>query len=185
MADFTAEALVENAKARFGETILRNRIRGALGNASDADLELMKIALSVISTIGAALAASTVGWPLPGTWGVGSTDGEGLDISGLGYREVWPFALQETALNLFNYRTWDGYSDVPGIIRDLGGAATKFLGGINAGTIVLDLGEAADIARPDLIAAMQRDGTSNLASVESRTRPTMLDTFRGGAWDYL
>lgn len=183
MADFTAEALVENAKARFGETVLRNRIRGALGNASDADLELMKIALSVISTIGAALAASTVGWPLPGVWPAGSEDGEGTDISGDGYSEVWPFALQETALNLFNYRTWDGYNDVPGIIRDLGGAASKFLGGINAGTIVLDLGEATDIVPPEPMKARNRDGTSNVAGVSNRY--PILDTFVGGYWDYV
>jgi hypothetical protein len=181
--DFSAETLVENAKARFGETVLHNRIRGALGIAADADIELMKIALSVISTIAAGLAASTVGWPLPGTWPAGSTNAEGNDISGLGYREVWPFALQEVALNLFNFRTWDGYNDVPGIIRDLGGAAAKFLTSISTGTVVLDLGELSDPGRPEILMARDRSGKSFVDGVPDRENS--LDLLIGAAWDYV
>lgn len=182
-----AQTLVDNAKARFGESILQNRIRGALGDTTDADLELMKIGLSVISSIGAALAASSVGWPLPGTWPTGSTDANGDDISGTTYDAAWPFALQEAALNIFNRRTFSGYADVPEIVQQLGIAAEKFLADINAGAAILDLGDATVVLLPPprSVAARQRDGTSNLSSLSDRTRETFLDSFRGGAWDWV
>ncbi len=182
MADYSAQDLVADAKARHGESILRTRMRGAGGDADLQDLELVKIAQGVISSFQAVLLA--IGqWPLPGTWPDGSLDADGTDLSGVAYSEVWPFALQERALDIFNFRSFGTYSEIPKDVRDIGLSGEKFLVNVQAGTVPIEVGTATNVSPPETLIARKRDGTSNFESIPD-TSP-VLDMFRGGAWDYL
>src|ERR1700739_1119741 len=102
MADFTAADLLTRAQERYRISVLRARMRGAEGDQTAADAELLRIATAVYSRVSSACMVF-VGWPLPGQWPAGSLDDGGNDISGKNYSEVWPFDLLENALQLFNY----------------------------------------------------------------------------------
>jgi len=102
MAEFTSADLLGYAKKRYLEDILRARMTGARGNAEFADVELTKIAESVVGRIRNAAQAS-VGWPVLVTANV----------------------LQR-ALELFNWRTQQGLEAVSIDQRKIGEAAEKF-----------------------------------------------------------
>jgi len=182
---FAASDLVDIAKERFGESVLRERMRGASGvdqNAIDAaaDLELTKIATSVISRVQAACVQ--VGWPLPGSWPAGSVDYDGsTDISGTLYADRWPDNLLQVALDLFQWRTLSGNEGISDAMRQVGKAAEAFFVGVQSGAISLGIGGKTDTATPEPVAARDRCGKSLVAGVPDRTN--VLDTFRGFGWD--
>jgi hypothetical protein len=183
---FSAEALVADAKARFGEQVLWDRMRGAfVDGAVDeelADIELLKVAQSVISSFQAVLTA--IGsWPLPGDWPADSEDADGTDISGESYADIWPFALQERALGIFNLRTYAGYEEVPANIRDVGLAAETFLVQVQTGETSIEIGALTNVAPPVPLSARNRDGTSNIATAPDQVNT--MTAFAGGGWDYF
>jgi hypothetical protein len=182
---FSAQDLVDDAKARFGERQLRDRMRGAFVDGSLdedlADLELIKIAQSVISSFQAVLSA--IGsWPLPGTWPAGSEDADGTDISGEAYEDIWPFALQERALAIFNLRTYAGYEEVPVNIRDVGLQAETFLVQVQTGEVSPD-GTISNVSPPVPLSARTRRGISNVTTAMDQMNS--IEAFAGGAWDWV
>jgi hypothetical protein len=178
---FTPQQLVAAAKTRYGASILQGRMRGAAGNSTAADAELVKIANGVISRIIAACAPS-VGWPLPGVWPAGSVDDDGVtNISGTPYTNIWPKNLLQVALDLFNWRTLSGLDEASSQQRLTGQAAEQFFQSVEEGTIGLGLSVNTEVSPPEPFAARNRDGTSNVDDVPDREPVT--DTFSGRAWN--
>jgi len=168
------------AKARFGEAILRTRMRGAGGDPDAADLELVKIANGVISRVQDA--AASVGWPLPGVWPAGSVDDDGTtDLSGVAYKDVWPKNLLQNALDLFNWRTLSGQEGASDNQRKTGQAAEKWFTAVEMGGASIGVGGATDTATPAPISARDRCGKSLVAGVPDQEN--VLGAFRGFGWD--
>lgn len=156
-------------------------MRGAGGDNTAADLELYRIAAGVISRVQASASVS-VGWPLPGTWPAGSVADDGTtDISGDAYSDTWPANLLENAITLFAWRTVKELEQATDNQRRAGDAAEKFFVGVEGGSIGLGLGVSTEPNSPSLLAARNRDGTSNVASVPDQDN--LLDAFAGDAWD--
>jgi hypothetical protein len=175
MTDYASDGLLADGKERYGESALRNRISSGRTPAlseSDADAELLEIAESVYARVRAA-AIATVAWPLPGS-----------DDDGNLYREKWPRNVFQRALELFNWRSQAGMLGVSEEQRRIGLAAEKFFDDLEHGLLSWAIGGTTDAGTGKVTAARNRDGTSNLTGVSSRTRETMLDAFRGGGWDY-
>jgi hypothetical protein len=167
---YGASDLLEAAKSRFDETVLRNRMRGALSSIDDADSELLEIAESVVSRVQAAVTAS-IGWPLPGT----SEDG-------VAFAEAWPADLLQRALDLFNWRTLSGLETVADQQLRIGMAAEKYFDMVQAGSVGLGLGVSVDLSPPSPLAARTRDGSSNIGTVSDRVNA--LDSLTGRGWDF-
>jgi hypothetical protein len=183
MAAFSAAALVTKAKSRYGAAVLEGRMRGAGGNATNADIELGAIAGSVISRVAAACLPS-VGWPLPGTWPAGSLADDGItSIAGTAYTDIWPENLLQMALDLFNWRTVSGLDSASSNQRAVGQMAEKFFTDLEMGAIALGIGGASDVTASDLpLTARNRDGSSN-DSNSSDTENLLDGVFSGRAWD--
>jgi hypothetical protein len=182
MADFSAADLVTAAKSRFGEKVLREKMRGAESDFEKADIELRKIGAAVISRIQASVGAS-VGWPLPGEWPDGSVDPDGEDISGTPYSEIWPPLVLEFALWIFNKWAASGYSEIPKNIEMLGTLAEKYLEQVQAGAVGVSIGGTTDVTVPEPLMARDREGISRVAGVPDRDNT--LGAFLGGGWDYV
>ena len=179
MADFSSADLVTAAKTRFGESVLRNRMRGASGTTAQ-DLELTKIAGGVIGRVRDA--AVQVGWPLPGNWPAGSVDDDDSDIGGTPYSEIWPKNLLQKALDIFNWRTVSGLDATSESQRKVGLDAERWFDSVEAGGNSLGVGGSADTARPVPVSARNRAGEA-LTTECGETRENTLDTFRGFGWD--
>src|SRR6185503_5384523 len=144
MAEFTAVDLLAFAKVRYGEAVLRTRMRGTAGDPVAADAELTKISESVVGRIRSA-AQSSVGWPVLVTANV----------------------LQR-ALELFNWRTLAGYEQVSSTQRDIGRAAEKFFDDLAEGEEAWGVAGSTDTSSPHPLAARDRDGNALLGSVSDR-----------------
>lgn len=164
MADFSAEDLVDLAKKRYGAAILRTRMRGAGGDATLADAELLAIATSVFSRVKVAASAQN-SWP----------------FSAL-YAEAWPENLLQNAMDLFNWRTLSGLDSASENQRLVGKAAEDYFQKVQSGAIPLGVGGDRDTSTPTPVAARGRDGSSNLTGIPDRENT--LDAFRGLGWDY-
>jgi hypothetical protein len=174
MAAYTSADLLADGKERYDENELRVRIAfGRTLTEAASDAELLEIAQSVYARVRSAAQAS-VSWPLPGT-----------DDDGNAYADVWPRNVFQHALELFNWRTISGSLSVSEEQRRIGMAAEKFFDDLEKGLIGWGIGGITDLTVSPVLAARNRDGSSNLSSVSDRTRPTMLDAFRGGAWDWV
>ena len=182
MADFSAADLVTAAKARFGEKVLREKMRGSESDWERADIELRKIGAAVISRLQASIGAS-VGWPLPGEWPVGSTDPDGTDIAGTPYSEIWPPLVLELALWIFNKWAASGYSEIPKNIEMLGTLAEKYLDQVQAGAVGVSIGGTTDVTVPEPLAARSRDGAALISTITDRDNT--LGAFSGGGWDWV
>ena len=164
-----AAELVTAAKARFGEAVLRGRMRGAIvpgdqaATNEAADAELEKIAAGVISRVQVA-AASQGGWPFPEP-----------------YATTWPDNLLQNALDLFNWRSVSGLDGVADNFRTVGKMAESYFDQVQQGGISLGIGTAGDAASPEFVNARNRDGSSNLSGIQDQDNA--LDSFRGLGWD--
>jgi hypothetical protein len=193
VADYDAEDLLSDAKKRFGADVLENRMRGQVGDANAAEVELGKIASSVVARARSACMGAGIGWPLPGFWPAdpGGVDAEAPDpsqadaatdsVAGKPYREVWPQDLLQHALELFNWRTQSGLDRIPDQALRVGQLAEKFFDKLEAGNVSIGTGTPGDIVDSPVLIARNRDGTSNIAGIPDRR--TMLDTFTGWGWD--
>lgn len=174
---------LERAFTRYNETVLRNRMRGAQGDADTADRELYRIAKSVFGRVQEAC-ASSVGWPLPGTWPAGSTDDDGTtSIAGTAYSERWPDNLLQRALDLFNWRTVAGLDEASDNQRKVGQDAEKWFTDLENGNVALGLAGdgASENGTGEPVAARERNGDSNVTG--ACDKPNLLDDFRRGGWD--
>jgi hypothetical protein len=193
VADYDAEDLLSDAEERFGADVLKNRMRGAGGDATAATEELSKIASSVMDRVKSACLGSGIGWPIPGFWPVdpggvdaeapdqAQTDTAADDVSGKGYREVWPQDLLQHALDLFNWRTQSGLDRISDQALRVGQMTEKWFEKLEAGSVSLGTGTAGDVADSPILLGRNRDGTSNIEGIPDRR--TMLDTFRSWGWD--
>lgn len=191
MAEFTAAAFLDAAKKRYGTDALRRRVRGAQQtegstNAALADVELLKIAASVIGRVQAAARAS-VGWPLQGTWPAGSLD-ETLtppanDIGGVAYSDRWPTELLQRALELFNWRTQAQLEQVSDHAMQIGRTAEKYFDQVESGGISLNLGIDTDVGDPEPLAARDRSGAALRDGYTDRSN--VLESLEGYGWDYV
>lgn len=170
MSAFDAAALVTAAKERFGESALRSRMRGAEldnedpGDAEEAaDEQLLEIAAGVISRVQSAAVVS-VGWPFPAP-----------------FDETWPAAVFENALTLFNWWTVRNLEQATDNQRRAGEAAEKYFQAIADGGIAIGIGTTGDAGPATILAARNRDGSSNVPSVPDTTN--VLDIFTGDSWD--
>jgi hypothetical protein len=178
---FSAADLIAAAEARFGAAALRLRVNGA--NDAEKDLELAKVAGSVISRVQAA--AQVAGsWPLTGTWPAGSVDpADGTtDISGTPYSDIWPPDLLQRALDLFDWRTYSTLEVVPDSKVTLGKQAEQYFLNVARGVDSLGIGAPADRAPSVPLSTRARDG-STLMGDGSADRRNVLDEFRGPGWD--
>ena len=146
-----------------------------------ADVQLLQIAMSVLSRARAALQKSDR-WPIQGTWPSGSTDASGTDISNQPYTDIWPPNLHENALELFNWRTLSGSDQASSQQQRVGAAAEKYFEAIDSGDMPLGVGSDLDVGPPLSFAARNRDGSSNVPSVPDKQ--TAMDSLIGGWWDY-
>lgn len=166
---FTATEFLTLAKARYGEAILRGRMRGAIvpgdQNATNAaaDTELEKIASGVISRVQAAATAQG-GWPFPTP-----------------YDDTWPDNLLQNALDLFNWRTVSGLEGTADNFRTVGKMAESYFDQVQQGGISLGIGTPGDKATPEFVNARNRDGSSNISGICDTENA--LDAFRGLGWD--
>ena len=176
---FTAEAFLAIAEERYGQAVLRDRMRGG-STTQEKDTELLRVAFSVLGRVQVAASASC-GWPLPGVWPSGSVDAADNDISGLAYSDIWPADLLQRALDLFNWRTLAGLEQASDNQRRVGQAAEKYFDSLENGSLSLGLGVPADEKSGTPIAARNRDGSSNVSGVCDQEN--VLDTFRGRAWN--
>lgn len=172
MNDFSAEDLLEFAKSRYGEDVLRRRMLGAGGDVGNADEELLEIAQGVVDRVRIA-AQQSVGWPFPGK-------DPDTDVA---YRKVWPKNLFQRTLELFNWRTLDGQESISTDQRKIGEAAEAYFSGLASGSGSWGIFGSTDAGSPAPIAARNRDGSSNLGSVPDRRN--LLDDLRGAGWDFV
>jgi hypothetical protein len=177
---FSANDFVDIAKSRFGEDVLRSRMRGARGDSGAADLELTRIAAGVIARV--MDACVQVGWPIPGTWPTGSFDEDGTKLDGQFYADVWPRNLLQNALDLFNWRTVSGLDGVSDNQRRVGVAAETYFNKVELGASSIGVGGATDTATPAPVAARSRSGGTNLAD-GSQDKQNVLEAFSGFGWD--
>lgn len=180
---FSAQRLLEFAYARFGEEALQQRV--AAGKEQSAkEMELLKIARSVISRVqGAAEQADS--WPLPGDWPMDSVspiDGE-TDISGIPFADMWPADLLQRALELFDWRTYQGLEVIPQAKVTMGKAAETYFFNVARGIEALTVGGLGEPTSGAPLASRDRSGAA-LLNDGSRDRRNVLDTFVGGAWDW-
>jgi len=164
---FDAAALLDLAKARYGEDILRNRMRGADGDGTFADAELLAIAESVISRVQSA-AVAQVGWPFPSP-----------------YDETWPADLLQNALVLFNWRTLAGNEGSSENQTTAGKAAEAYFQKVQNGALSIGIGGDRDTQTPELVSARSRSGANLTTDAGTCDRENVLDTFRGRGWDYV
>lgn len=177
---FKAEDFVDIAKDRYGEAVLRERMRGARGDTDKADGQLLTIANGVIARVQDAIVGS-VGWPLPGTWPAGSEDDDGTPIAGTAYADIWPKNLLQKALDLFNWRTVSGLDEASENQRRVGKMAEDYFDGVESGANGIGILTTTDLTTAAPIAARNRDGSSNVAGVPDQEN--ILDIFTGLSWD--
>lgn len=182
MAEFSAGALLAIAKKRFGEDVLRNRMRGSVAAHDDQDRELRRIALSVLGRVEAAVTPS-VGWPIPGSWPSGTFDENDDDLFGIPYRDLWPYDLLQHALELFNWRTLSGMEEVSDQARRIGVAAERYFDELQKGIIGLGAVGILDVVGSETLVARNRDGSSNIGNVPGVQNT--LDVFSYGGWDWV
>jgi hypothetical protein len=171
---FDADALLALAKARYGEAQLRDRMRGAAGNASAADAELLAIAASVVSRV--KNAAVQVGWPLPGRWPADSPNAGEL------FADAWPENLLQNALDLFNWRTLSGLEGASDSQRHVGQSAERFFDAVEKGGSALGVGGPTDTATPAPVAARNRAGDALIPGPADRSN--VLDVFGKNSWGW-
>lgn len=182
MADFAASDLVTAATARFGSAVLRQRVAPG-GDNTAKDLELTKIAQSVIGAVQAAAQAQDQ-WPLPGQWPAGSVspvDGS-TDVSGVPYRAVWPYNLIDQAMRLFDFRSYSG-EVIPTEKIKVGQMAELFFLNVSKGLTGLGLGVSTDVSSPAPEAARDRQGRSLLNDGSSNGDRLAADFMTGVGWD--
>jgi len=160
MAEFTSANLLEYAKARYGEAVLRQAIQGAGGDTGLADIELQKIAESVIGRVRSAAQASGVGWPVVVTANV----------------------LQR-ALELFRWRTLAGYELVSTDLRKTGEAAERYFDDLAESAEAWGIDSTADVGPAIPLAARDRAGDALISSIENRRN--LLDELKDGGWDWV
>ncbi len=158
MAEFAAADLLTQAKLRYKEAILRNRMRGA-ADATAADAELTKIAESVIGRVRSAAQAS-VGWPVLVTANV----------------------LQR-AMELFNWRTLNGQEVVSQDQRRVGESAEAYFNRLEDGSEAWGIESSADVSPSKPIAARSRDGSALISSLSDRRN--IYDELKDGGWDWV
>lgn len=180
---FSAQHLLTTAYLRFGPKVLQSRV-SPTGSQTDKELELLKIAQSVISRVqGAAEQADS--WPLPGAWPEGSVspiDGH-TDIAGEPFTDIWPADLLQRALELFDYRTYAGLEAVPATKSSIGKGAEKYFFDIARGVEALTVGGAGEPTSGTPLSSRDRAGNDLLGDGAQNRKP-LLDTFHGGGWDY-
>lgn len=185
MADFSAADLLDRAKKRFGERKLRDKIRGAEGEDSDArddaaDVELLFIARSVIGRAATALQSSG-GWPLPGIWPPDSFDPAGEDISGMPFSEIWPYDLLEKAIELFWGRVlWTGEAITTQETK-MAAAAEGYFNRLEEGAVV-GTGGPQDVSQPLVVTVRDRSGRSRVGGVSDNI--SVLEDMDGPGWDF-
>jgi hypothetical protein len=160
MAEFTGSDLLTYAKARYLQQVLRDRIAGAAGDNTLADLELLKIAESVVGRVRSA-AQISVGWPVVVTANV----------------------LQH-ALELFNWRTLQGREAIAADQRKIGEAAEKFFDDLGQGAEAWGVESAADVGTPPApVAARARDGSALIGTISDR--PNLFEELSGPGWNWI
>lgn len=164
MADFASDDLLALAVLRYRQDVLRNRMRGAEGNATAADLELQAIADAVFATVKASTMHFGIGWPMPAP-----------------YNESWPSQLLQRALELFNWKTLAGTEAVsPEQVR-IGVAAEAYFGRLAQGGEPLGIGGPGDAGERKAYAARDREGSSLIGQKDRRN---VLEGF-DPAWDRM
>lgn len=184
MANVTPTALLNAAKARFGEGFLRGHILNS-GNDAARDAELLKIAAGVLNVVQAACQAY-IGWPIPGAWPAGSispVDGSS-DVSGQNYADVWPGDLWNHALNLINWRAWEGFEGVPLDVRKIGQGHELYFTQLGQGAISIGIGGATDGGEAPKIAVSRDRFGKNLLNDGARDQPYVSDSMHGIGWDF-
>lgn len=172
MADFAASDLVTLAKARYGEAVLRSNMRGAGGDSTLADAELLEISYSVMERV-RNVAQVSVGWPLPGT----NPD------TGIPYKEAWPANVLQHSLELFRWRTLSTMENISADQRKIGEAAEKFFDGLEEGVDAWGIGGSSDAAPSQPLMARARDGSAIMGGITDRRN--LLDELQGGGWDWV
>jgi hypothetical protein len=180
---FSAEDLLYAAKQRFGEEILRARV-APQGSEGDKETELLKIARSVVARVqGAAEQADS--WPLPGRWPVDSVspiDGT-TDISDVPFQYVWPDDLMQRALDLFDWRTYQGLEVIPQSKVSAGKEAEKYFFNVSRGIEALAVGGPGEPSSGRPLVSRDRQGRTLIAD-GSYDRLNVLDSFRFHGWDW-
>ncbi len=174
MSDFASADLLAYGKARYLETVLRNRMRGAAGDEDAADIELSKIAESVIARVRSAAQVS-VGWPLP----------EVDPDTSVAYRAAWPKNLLQHALELFNWRTLAGFEQVSPDQRKIGEAAEAYFDALADGSEAWGIATSGDTGVPLPVAARDRAGNANIAGLGIYDRRNLFGELAGAGWDYV
>jgi len=160
MSEFTGSDLLDYAKKRYLEQVLRDRMRGAAGDTAKADIELLKIAESVVGRVRSA-AQISVGWPVLVTANV----------------------LQH-ALELFNWRTFQGLDSIGVDQRKIGEAAEKFFDDLGQGAEAWGIESVADVGTPPTPAAARaRDGSALIDTLSDRRN--LFGELSGAGWDYI
>jgi len=178
---FSPSDFLDRAFTRYGEQVLRDRMRGANGDPDTADRELYRIAKSVFGRVQAACTPS-IGWPLPGVWPAGSLEDDGTtSIAGEAYADRWPDNLLQNALDLFNWRTVAGLDAASDNQRQVGKLAEAYFAAVETGSLTVGIGGDTDVSEPLPAVARNRDGSSNVSGVPDRENT--LDIFSGSAWD--
>lgn len=179
---FTAAQFVAIAKTRYGEVVLRTRMRGSVTDTTAADTELKRIANGVIGRVQDAVGA-TIGWPIPGTWPTGSKDDDSTDIGGTAYADVWPKNLLQMAMDLFNWRTVSGLDQSSDNIRRAGMAAEAYFEKVESGELGIGISTGTGPTSPgEPMSARARDGSSNISG-GGDDRDHLLDFWGGRSWD--